>query len=191
MGDAEPERVNDGRLIQAMARGDVSALGILYDRYARLVFGLATRVTGSPADAEEVLQDVFVQAWSQAGLYAPARGTPRTWLLTIARSRAIDRRRRRRRDEGTGASGEEVLDSGENPEADLQERGRREAVRKALTLLPAEQRTAIELAYFGGLTHVEIAMRTGDPLGTVKGRLRLGMEKLRGFLGPLLGERGG
>lgn len=182
--------MDDGRLIQAMARGDVSALGTLYDRYAPLVFGLAARVTGSPADAEEVLQDVFVQAWSQAGLFASARGTPRTWLLTIARSRAIDRRRRRRRDEGAGAAGEEVLDPGENPEADVEGRGRREAVRKALTLLPPEQRAAIELAYFGGLTHVEIAMRTGDPLGTVKGRLRLGMEKLRGLLGPLLGERG-
>lgn len=191
MGGAETDRVDDGRLIQAMARGDVSALGSLYDRYAPLVFGFAARVTGSPADAEEVLQDVFAQAWSQAGLYAPPRGTPRTWLLTIARSRAIDRRRRRRRDEGAGEAGGEILDPAEGPDANFEERERREAVRKALSLLPPEQRAAIELAYFGGLTHVEIAMRTGDPLGTVKGRLRLGMEKLRGFLGPLLGERGG
>ena len=191
MGGGETDRVDDGRLIRAMALGDVSALGTLYDRYAGLVFGLAARVTGSPADAEEVLQDVFVQAWSQAGLYVPARGTPRTWLLTIARTRAIDRRRRRRRDEATGSAVGDVPDPGENPVAHLEERGQREAVRKALALLPPDQRAAIELAYFGGLTHLEIATRTGDPLGTVKGRLRLGMEKLRGLLGPLLGTRGG
>ncbi len=187
MGGAETERVDDGRLIRAMARGDLSALADFYDRYAPLIFGLAARVTGNAADAEEVLQDVFIQAWSEAARYAPGRGSPRTWLLTIARSRAIDRRRRRR-DEGAGPGGEEALDPREGPGGDLEEHERREAVRKALGLLPPEQRAAIELAYFEGLTHVQIAMQTGDPVGTVKGRLRLGMEKLRGLLGPLLGE---
>ena len=188
MGAARTERVDDGRLIRAMARGDLSALAIFYDRYSPLIFGLASRVTGNAADAEEVLQDVFIQAWSEAARYAPGRGSPRTWLLTIARSRAIDRRRRRRRDEGAGPGGEEALNPREGPGGDLEERERREAVRKALMLLPPEQRAAIELAYFEGLTHVQIATQTGDPVGTVKGRLRLGMEKLRVLLGPLLGE---
>jgi RNA polymerase sigma-70 factor (ECF subfamily) len=182
--------VDDGRLIRAMAQGDLSALADFYDRYATLIFGLAARVTGNAADAEEVLQDVFIQAWSEAARYAPGRGSPRTWLLTIARSRAIDRRRRRRRDEGAMPSSEETLDPRDGPGGDLEERERREAVRKALGLLPPEQRAAIELAYFQGLTHVEIAMQTGDPVGTVKGRLRLGIEKLRGLLGPVLGEVG-
>lgn len=180
--------MDDGRLIRAMAQGDLSALGTFYDRYAPSVLGLAARVTGNPADAEEVLQDVFIQAWSQAALYAPARGTPRTWLLTIARSRAIDRLRRRRWDEGPGSTGQEPSDSAGNPAADLEERERRDAVQKAVGLLPPEQRAAIELAYFEGFTHAEIAMQTGDPLGTVKGRLRLGMEKLRALLGPVLEE---
>ena len=188
MGSAGTERVEDGRLIRAMALGDLSALAEFYDRYAPLVFGLAARVTGNAADAEEVLQDVFIQAWAQAALYAPGRGTPRTWLLTIARSRAIDRRRRRRWDEAAGPIGEEALEPGEGPGGDLEERERRDAVRKALMLLPPEQRTAIALAYFEGLTHVQIAMQTGNPVGTVKGRLRLGMEKLRALLGPVLGE---
>ena len=188
MGAAGTERVDDGRLIRAMARGDLSALATFYDRYAPLIFGLASRVTGNAADAEEVLQDVFTQAWSEAARYAPGRGSPRTWLLTIARSRAIDRRRRRRRDEGAGPIGEGVLEPGEGPGGDLEERERRNAVRKALMLLPPEQRAAIELAYFEGLTHVQIATQTGDPVGTVKGRLRLGMEKLRVLLGPVLGE---
>lgn len=190
MGAARTERVDDGRLIRAMAQGDLSALADFYDRYATLIFGLAARVTGNAADAEEVLQDVFIQAWSEAARYAPGRGSPRTWLLTIARSRAIDRRRRRRRDEGAMPSSEETLDPRDGPGGDLEERERREAVRKALGLLPPEQRAAIELAYFQGLTHVEIAMQTGDPVGTVKGRLRLGIEKLRGLLGPVLGEVG-
>ena len=188
MGAARTERVEDGRLIRAMARGDLSALETFYDRYAHLVFGLASRVTCNAADAEEVLQDVFIQAWSQAARYAPARGSPRTWLLTIARSRAIDRRRRRRWDQGAGPTTEEALDPREGPGRDVEERERREAVRKALRLLPQEQRAAIELAYFEGLTHVQIATQTGNPVGTVKGRLRLGMEKLRALLGPLLGE---
>lgn len=188
MGGAGTERVDDGRLIRAMAQGDLSALADFYDRYAPLVFGLAARVTGNAADAEEVLQDVFIQAWAQATLYSPDRGTPRAWLLTIARSRAIDRRRRRRWDEGAGPIGGEALEPGEGPGGDLEERERRDAVRKALMLLPPEQRAAITLAYFGGLTHVEIAAQTGNPVGTVKGRLRLGMEKLRALLGPVLGE---
>jgi len=190
VGAARTERVDDGRLIRAMAQGDLSALADFYDRYATLIFGLAARVTGNAADAEEVLQDVFIQAWSEAARYAPGRGSPRTWLLTIARSRAIDRRRRRRRDEGAMPSSEETLDPRDGPGGDLEERERREAIRKALGLLPPEQRAAIELAYFQGLTHVEIAMQTGDPVGTVKGRLRLGIEKLRGLLGPVLGEVG-
>lgn len=180
--------MDDGRLIQAMARGDLFALETFYDRYAPLVFGLAARVTGNAADAEEVLQDVFIQAWRQAARYTPARAAPRTWLLIIARSRAIDRRRRRRQDEMAGPSGTEAVEQGEDPGGDLEGRERREAVRKALRLLPPEQRAAIELAYFEGLTHTEIAARTGDPVGTVKGRLRLGMEKLRGLLGPVLEE---
>jgi RNA polymerase sigma-70 factor (ECF subfamily) len=180
--------VDDGGLIQAMARGDLVALATFYDRYAPLIFGLAARVTGNAADAEEVLQDVFIQAWRQAARYTPGRGAPRTWLLTIARSRAIDRRRRRRQDGTAGATVTEALDRREDPAGDLEGRERREAVRKALKLLPPEQRAAIELAYFEGLTHTEIAARTGDPVGTVKGRLRLGMEKLRGLLGPVLEE---
>jgi RNA polymerase sigma-70 factor (ECF subfamily) len=165
-------------LIERVAAGDQSALNALYDRYAGLVNGLALRILRDPSDAEDVVQDVFVQAWRQADRFDPSRGSPEAWICTLARTRALDRLRRRvsRREEpaeaapGTTATPRnvEIL-----------------AVRKALDELSANQRRALELAYYEGLTQSEIAERLGEPLGTVKTRIRTAMIRLRDALGPL------
>jgi RNA polymerase sigma-70 factor (ECF subfamily) len=174
-------------LIRRMATGDREALGAFYDAYASLAFGLVRRVLGDPDEAAEVVQDVFWELWKAAPLYDPARGTPEAWITVRARSRAIDRlRTTRRRDEmlgqplseATTANPESAADS---PVARLEER---ELVRGALRELPDNQRTVIELAYLRGLTQSEISTRLAQPLGTVKTRMRLGMERLREILGP-------
>jgi RNA polymerase sigma-70 factor (ECF subfamily) len=159
-------------LLQAMAAGDHAVLGELYDRYAGLAYGLALRILRDAAEAQDVVQEVFVQVWRQAGRYDPARGTPEAWVCTIARTRALDRVRRRaaRREERSAPP----APSTRAPAAD-----EALAVRSALGSLPSEQREALELAYFEGLTQSEIARRLGEPLGTVKSRIRTGMMRLR------------
>lgn len=169
-------------LIRRLVSGDQGALSELYDSTSRLVFGLAARILNDSADAEEVTLDVYTQAWRQAARYDASRGDPITWLLTLAHSRAIDRLRSRSGAKKREQSLEAVAEfpsGARDPEASSVDAQRARLVRKAMATLSNEQREAIELAYFEGLTHVEIAERTGQPLGTAKSRIRLGMARLR------------
>jgi RNA polymerase sigma-70 factor (ECF subfamily) len=152
------------------------------------VYGLCLRILGDAADAEEVTLDVFTQAWRQAARYDAARGQPLTWLLTLAHSRAIDRLRSRsgvRKREQALDEAADFASALSDPEASSAAAQRARCVRQALAVLSAEQRQVIELAYFEGLTHVEIAERIRLPLGTAKSRIRLAMNKLRETLAPL------
>ncbi|HKB09450.1 MAG TPA: sigma-70 family RNA polymerase sigma factor [Vicinamibacterales bacterium] len=165
-----------------MARGDGTALAELYDRYTRPVYSLALRILRDTQDAEDVVQDVFSQAWRQASRYSPTRGAVPAWLLMLARSRAIDRlRARRARPEGPSDNVASIhaVDAAPPAEHQLLSAEQIARVRAALDGLPVLQRVAIELAYFEGLSHVEIADRLEQPLGTVKTRIRLAMGKLR------------
>jgi RNA polymerase sigma-70 factor, ECF subfamily len=164
-------------LIRRLTAGDHKALGEFYDRYAGLVNGLAVRILRDRADAEDTVQEVFVQVWQQAARFDATRGTPEAWLCTMTRSRALDRQRKRssRREEP------EASDGGSTAVPRTEEAI---AVRKALDELPEDQRKALELAYYEGLTQSEIAERLREPLGTVKTRIRTAMIRLRGVLGP-------
>lgn len=179
-------------LIRRVADGDQSALTTLYDSTSRLVFGLVLRIVTDRSAAEEVLLDVYTQAWRQASSYDARRGAPLAWLMTIARTRGIDRLRSGKHEhqhkEPLDAIGE-VTAATPSPEADTVTAERQRLVRTALEALSAEQREVIELAYYSGLSHSEIALRLGQPLGTVKTRTRLGMMKLRDMLRPMLEEQ--
>ena len=176
-----------------LAGGDLGALDRLYEQYGAMAFSIAYRITGDRSAAEDVVQDAFLGAWRNAGRYADARGSVRTWLLSIVHHRAIDAIRRRRPTVELPDSEAILPDTLTLPDAwgDVELRLDREAVQVALTRISDVQREAIELAYFGGLTQTEIAERTGVPLGTVKGRLRLGLQGMRAALLPLDGGRGG
>jgi len=164
-------------LIRRLTRGDHEALGEFYDLYAGLVNGMAIRILRDAAEAEDTVQEVFVQVWQQAARFDPSRGTPEAWLCTMARTRALDRLRKRssRREEP------ELDDQGSTPAPRTEEAL---AVRKALDGLSEDQRRALELAYYEGLTQSEIAERLREPLGTVKTRIRTALTRLRGVLGP-------
>ena len=173
-------------LLARFVEGDEQALADLYDDTNRIVYGLALRILGEPSAAEDVTLDVYMQVWRTAGSYESGRGTVLAWLATLVRSRAVDslRRRKARRaelednfDEVTNLS-----DSRFCPELASMEAGRSRVVRKAIDQLSPDQREAIELAYFSGLTHVEAAVQMGLPLGTVKTRIRSGMLQLRKIL---------
>lgn len=177
-------------LIRQVASGDQSALTVIYDATNRLVFGLILRIVVDRATAEEVLLDVYTQVWRQAAAYDTSRGVPLAWVMTIARSRAIDRLRAGKHDQQNKDPLDaiaEVRASGVNPEEASVFSERRQLVRTALNTLAPEQREVIELAYYSGLSHSEIALKLGQPLGTVKTRTRLGMIKLRDILRPVLG----
>jgi RNA polymerase sigma-70 factor (ECF subfamily) len=178
--------VADLALLDRMRGGDEGALATFYDRWSDRVYSLALHLLREARDAEDIVEETFWQAWRNAGRFDAARGSVGTWLLTICRSRALDRIRARRRKQ------EDTLDADapyESPEPDpaatmvANETGR--IVRAALAELPDEQRQAVELAYFRGLSQSEIAEKTGQPLGTVKTRVRLAMAKLREKLGVL------
>lgn len=167
-----------------MAVRDEAALGVFYDRWNPLVHAVVLRIVRQREDVEDVVEEIFWQAWRQADRYEETRGSVQTWLLTIARSRALDRVRslnRLREDSIDGKSGEFVsqLASTADPAMDAESRERRGVVIAALETLPAEQRQALEMGYFGGYSQSEIAERTGLPLGTIKTRMRLAMQKLR------------
>ncbi|HET8575611.1 MAG TPA: sigma-70 family RNA polymerase sigma factor [Methylomirabilota bacterium] len=173
------------RLITRIAQGDREAFSRFYDALAGIAFGLIRRVLRDPVTAEEVLQDVFLQIWREAAQYDPRRGSPEAWLIMKAKSRAIDRLRSiRRRDKTFVAPVDES--TARQDEATAPDPGvaaeERDLARSALAQLPAAQRQVIELAFFEGLTQTEIAARLGEPLGTVKTRARLGLERLRGIL---------
>jgi len=175
----------DLELVRRMAAGDEAALGALYDRYSPLLHSVVLRIVGDPDDAEEVLEDAFWQAWRQAGRYEESRGGISTWLVMIARSRAVDRVRARRRfreerlEELSDAPMDVADESAPSPFDAAGSDELRRIVGRAVAALPAEQRQAVELAYFRGLSQSEIAQATGQPLGTVKTRARLALQKLR------------
>lgn len=170
----------DSDLIEAIRRRDPAALLALYDRYRGVTFALAYRVLDDGGTAEEVVQDAFLLVWHKVASFDPARGSVRAWLLTILHHRAIDARRRRARPWKQNLQLATVDETVAEPDVwgEVALGLERDRVRAALAALPEEQRRAIELAYFDGLTHHEIASRTGAPLGTIKGRLRLGLQKL-------------
>jgi RNA polymerase sigma-70 factor (ECF subfamily) len=173
----------DEALLRRVAAGEPAALRQVYDRCAPLALALAARILRSRSEAEEVVQDAFLEAWKRAKSYDARRGTALAWVLSIARSRALDRLRSR----GSGDRAAQALQREDNapvplPIESAEQRQARERIQAALAALPAEQRAVLELAYFEGLTQTEIASRTGDPLGTVKTRCRLALEKLAGLL---------
>jgi RNA polymerase sigma-70 factor (ECF subfamily) len=169
-----------------VCKGDTHAFEVVYDRHSDVAFALAQRISGSRPRAEEVVQEAFVAAWRSAGRFDRGRGSVRTWILGIVHNRAIDAVRRdtvhskrRASDEGM----EERFAARERTDVQAARREETHTVRAALQELPEDQRRVIELAYYGGYTHSEIAEALGAPIGTVKGRMRLGLGKLRGVLG--------
>ena len=173
----------DAHLMWRLRSQDEGALGALYDRHATVAFGLALRMLRDHAAAEEVVQDAFVALWRRAANYAPDRASVRTWLLTMVRSRAIDRLRHVTAKESDFALDEEPELVAVSDTWRLANEGMRaDAVRAALAALPPEQRQILEWAYFGGLSQTEIAERTGIAVGTVKSRTRLALERLRRLL---------
>jgi RNA polymerase sigma-70 factor, ECF subfamily len=174
----------DVLLLAGVARGDADSLACLFDRHGAAVLGLLTRMLGRGGEADEVLQEVFLWLWAHPDRYDGARSTLRGWLLVLARSRALDvlraDRSRRAREAGVERERPTFLDP--VPLADLEQRERQRRLRAALGVLPEEQRRCIELAFFAGLSHSQIATRLQQPLGTVKSRIQLGMAKLRAAL---------
>jgi RNA polymerase sigma-70 factor (ECF subfamily) len=178
--------------LQLIAQGNQSALAAFYDATIRLVYGLSLRILGDPGLAEDVSLDVYMQVWRQAHHFDPTRGKPSTWLLTMTRSRAIDRLRANSQMQLRS----EPLDAVEQHQSSLatpeeaailsEERGR---IRVTLETLTAEQREVVELAYFAGMSQTEIAQKLSQPLGTVKTRIRAGMMKLREGLQPIEAHR--
>lgn len=172
----------DRSTLARMADGDHDALAELYDRHARAVYSLALRIVRDQRDAEEVAQDVFAQAWRQSTRYRAERGSVIAWLMTLTRSRAVDRLRGRRSRPDAPVDAApivEVTDTAAPADERLAWAARAARVRAAVAALPFLQRIAIELAFYEGLTHAEIAERLEEPLGTVKTRIRQGLVKLR------------
>lgn len=193
---SQPRRLSQERqhaLLLRLQAGEEAALSELYDELAPWVLGVAHRMVGDEDEAEEVLSDVFVQVWTRIHQHDARRGPLVPWVLSIARNRALDHLRRRRRwarkiervGRERAAMGEDILGGHGPGEASVPGWPVHQAVHQALAELPAEQRQAVELAHFEGLSHSEIAQRTGDPLGTVKTRLRLAHQKLAESLGHL------
>jgi RNA polymerase sigma-70 factor (ECF subfamily) len=185
---ADHRQLGDEDLMELVGGGDSAAFEVVYERHRVVAFSLAHRMCGRRPAAEDVLQEAFLSAWRRSSSYDPARGSVRTWLLGIVHHRAVDALRR------SGGDGrrrvdlpvEEMdFDAEVHVDADVIERERAGQVRDALTELPPEQSRVIELAYFGGYTHTEIADMLGVPVGTVKGRMRLGLSKLRTRFEPL------
>ena len=173
----------DEDLISLIERGDAEAFAALYDRHSRAGYSLAYRMMGERQAAEDVVQEVFIKVWRRAGDYKPGRGSARTWILSMVHNRGIDLLRsqasRRRTQDRVEAQAPRSQPS--EAFAETWRNSQREQVREALDTLPAEQLKILELAYFSGYTHVEIAQLLGLPLGTVKGRMRLGLKKIRDY----------
>jgi RNA polymerase sigma-70 factor (ECF subfamily) len=173
----------DEELIALVVEGDAGAFAVLYDRHARAAYSLAYRMMGEKQAAEDLVQDALLKVWRGAGSYRTERGSVRTWILSIVHNRGIDQLRslasRRRTQDKVEASAPASQPS--EAFAEAWRNTRREQVRKALGTLPPEQLKILELAYFSGYTHAEIAGLLGLPLGTVKGRMRLGLKKIKGY----------
>ncbi len=192
---AIPEQ-SDAELVTAMSRGVEHAAAMLYDRHSDVMFGLALRMVGESADAEEVVLDAFAQAWRDADRYDASRATAAGWLTTIVRTRALDLiRARGRRARITDRAALQPDDSSSMgrplppPDRSVLQAEEEDAISSALGALPMAQRKAIELAFYEGLTHHEVAERLREPLGTIKTRIRLGMQKLRDLLSDIAPER--
>lgn len=174
---------HDAALLARVANGDREAFAALYDRYSKPLFGFALRIVGNAADAEDVLQEVFVQIWTRAAQFDRAQGKPFSWCVAMIRNKAIDRlrhsqRRNRLVEEAAVADPpSESIEAGKAIGGDEAIR-----IRSAVNTLPADQRSAIEMAFFGGLTHHQIAEKVREPLGTIKARIRRGMLRLRDTL---------
>lgn len=186
MPDEDLRTLADEELMQLVRRGRAPAFELIYERHSRAAFSLAYRIAGSRGVAEDVVQEAFLNVWRSGARYEHARGSVRTWLLGIVHHRAIDalrratvHERRRASDEGL----EETHEAGERTDVDAARHEEARHVRAALAHLPREQVQVIKLAYFGGFTHTEISDMLDIPMGTVKGRMRLGLEKLRHALG--------
>ncbi|HET7088555.1 MAG TPA: sigma-70 family RNA polymerase sigma factor [Anaerolineae bacterium] len=184
MPGMEYAQLDDAMLVTLVARRDEAALAALYDRYSRLVYSVAMRIVGQRQLAEDITLDSFQRVWQAAGTFRRERGRFVTWLISVTRHRAIDELRRLGvRPEGASVELNQGIDTGSSREDSVEDvvwlAYKREAVRRALAGLPQPQREALELAYFCGLTQQEIAERLTTPLGTVKTRMRMGMQKLR------------
>jgi RNA polymerase sigma-70 factor, ECF subfamily len=179
---ADLRSLADEDLMQLVQRGQAAAFEVIYERHAQAAFSLAYRMAGSRGVAEDVVQEAFLSIWRSGARYERVRGSVRTWVLGIVHHRAIDalrrsfvHERRRASDEGL----EETVETGERTDVEAARHEEAATVRAALGRLPADQSQVIELAYFGGFTHTEIAEMLQTPVGTIKGRMRLGLEKMR------------
>jgi RNA polymerase sigma-70 factor (ECF subfamily) len=173
---------SDDELLELVARGDDHAFATLYDRFGRLAYAVALRVVRDPDLAADAVQDAFLAAWRTAAGFDPGRGTAATWLLTLVHRRSVDIVRREQRRRGERLPDEAPQSAGAADE-DALIRDRRRAVSEALDRLPPDQRRALELAYWGGLTQSELAEQLGIPLGTVKSRMFTALARLRDLLG--------
>ena len=179
-GTASPD---DAALVRRIADGDETALAAFYDRWVQPVYSLVVAILKDADEAEDVVEEAFWQVWQHAASYDASRGTVRTWLLTIGRSRALDRLRSRNRlREDAVDDIAELRDPAPDPLLDAEGTERREMVKRALAMLPNDQRIALELAYFRGMSQSEIGDFLREPLGTIKTRMRLGLQKLRSAL---------
>jgi len=184
----EGDQPSDASLMERILARDSRALELLYDRYARPVYSLVLRIAQQPASAEEIVQDVFLQLWRNAKRYQATRGPLEPWLFTVARNRALDflrlkREKQRRREDSDDFSILPAAVAGPHPEDALDQARRGEQVRSRMASLPEPQRRALELAFFEGMTHYEVAATMGEPLGTVKSWIRGGLQRLRESLG--------
>jgi RNA polymerase sigma-70 factor (ECF subfamily) len=173
----------DAALIRRIVDADETALGALYDRWVRSLYSLVLHLLRDPDEAEDVVEETFWQAWRKAGSYEPSKGAVSTWLLTIGRRKALDRLRARKRNREDRIQDErgfsDLRSASPDPGSEAEGSELREHIRAALRELPDEQREVLELGYFSGLSQAEIAEKTGQPLGTIKTRMRLAMQKLR------------
>jgi RNA polymerase sigma-70 factor, ECF subfamily len=183
---ADSSNLTDENILQAISEGQSSALGLLYDRYGRLVFSLAVNMLFNNSDAEEITQEVFLLVWKNASTYKMEQGRVAAWLSGITRHRAIDALRRKdarpdghRLDWVLAVEEPDLPDGSEPVENMVEEHQQAQNIQKVVSNLPAEQQQVLILAYFQGMTQEEIAAQTGEPLGTVKTRIRLAMQKLR------------
>lgn len=171
-----PSTEDDAALLALVQRGNESAMAVLFDRYSKVVYSVALRVLRDPAAAEDVLQEVFMQIWRNPASFIATRGSLGGWLAVVSRNRSIDALRRKRPSESVD---DMVLASNYNLADEAERNSMMEKARGVIVLLPAEQRKTLEMAFFDGLTHSEIAEMTGDPLGTVKTRIRSALTTLR------------
>jgi RNA polymerase sigma-70 factor, ECF subfamily len=175
-GAPAPNNLEEAALIQRIRSGDESAMADMYDRYSGIVYGVALRVLGNTTAAEDVLQEVFLQLWRNPQSFDANRGRLAPWLAVIARNRAIDHLRKRQPEEDI----EELpISTGVNLEDEAAQRQAVTKIRGVLSQLPQDQRRALEMAFFEGMTHTEIAAKTGEPLGTIKTRIRTGLLAVR------------